>query len=69
MNLLRKLLFPFAILYGLIEYAEFFFDTGFKIVLLICLLLLLGILALVELENTQIEYLIGLLSDQYKVAT
>jgi hypothetical protein len=29
----------------------------------------LGILALVELVNTQIEYLIRLLSDQYKVAT
>jgi tetraacyldisaccharide 4'-kinase len=48
---------------------NFFSIQDFKITLLICLLLLLGILALVEPENNQIEYLIRLLSDQYKVAT
>jgi hypothetical protein len=58
MNLLRKLLFPLPFYMVWYEYAEFFFDTeDFKIILLICLLLLLGILAF-GTGKTQIEYLI-----------
>ncbi|MFV8368068.1 tetraacyldisaccharide 4'-kinase [Flavobacterium sp. LB2R40] len=72
MNLLRKLLFPFAILYGLItNIRNFLFDKG----ILKSYSYNLPIIAVGNLsvggtgKTPQIEYLIRLLSDKYKVAT
>ena len=72
MNLLRKLLFPFAILYGLItSIRNFLFDKG----LLKSYSFDLPVIAVGNLsvggtgKTPQIEYLIRLLSDKYKIAT
>jgi len=72
MNLLRKLLFPFAILYGLItSIRNFLFDIG----ILKSYSFALPIIAVGNLsvggtgKTPQIEYLIRLLSDKYKIAT
>ncbi|SHK96777.1 tetraacyldisaccharide 4'-kinase [Flavobacterium xanthum] len=72
MNLLRKILFPFAILYGLItSIRNFLFDKG----ILKSYSFNLPIIAVGNLsvggtgKTPQIEYLIRLLSDTYKIAT
>lgn len=72
MNLLRKILFPFAILYGLITaIRNFLFDKG----ILKSYSFNLPIIAVGNLsvggtgKTPQIEYLIRLLADNYKVAT
>lgn len=72
MNLLRKILFPFAILYGFItSIRNFLFDkeilksTSFDLPVIA-----VGNLSVGGTGKTpQIEYLIRLLSDKYKVAT
>lgn len=72
MNLLRKILFPFAILYGFItSVRNFLFDreilksTSFDLPVIA-----VGNLSVGGTGKTpQIEYLIRLLSDKYKVAT
>ena len=72
MNLLRKLLFPFAILYGLItSIRNFLFDKGiFKSYSFDLPIIAVGNLSVGGTGKTpQIEYLIRLLSDKYKVAT
>ena len=72
MNLLRKILFPFSILYGFItSVRNFLFDTQ----ILKSYFFNLPIIAVGNLsvggtgKTPQIEYLIRLLSDKYKVAT
>lgn len=72
MNLLRKILFPFAILYGFItSIRNLLFDKG----ILKSYSFELPIIAVGNLsvggtgKTPQIEYLIRLLSDKYKVAT
>ena len=72
MNLLRKLLFPFAILYGVItSIRNFLFDRGiFKSYSFDLPIIAVGNLSVGGTGKTpQIEYLIRLLSDKYKVAT
>ena len=72
MNLLRKLLFPFAILYGLItSIRNFLFDKGIlKSYSFDLPIIVVGNLSVGGTGKTpQIEYLIRLLSDKYKVAT
>jgi len=72
MNLLRKLLFPFAILYGFItSIRNFLFDKGFlKSTSFDLPVIAVGNLSVGGTGKTpQIEYLIRLLSDKYKVAT
>jgi tetraacyldisaccharide 4'-kinase len=72
MNLLRKLLFPFAILYGLItSIRNFLFNKGIlKSYSFDLPIVAVGNLSVGGTGKTpQIEYLIGLLSDKYKVAT
>jgi tetraacyldisaccharide 4'-kinase len=72
MNLLRKILFPFAILYGFItSVRNFFFDTGIlKSYSFDLPVIAVGNLSVGGTGKTpQIEYLIRLLSDKYKVAT
>ncbi len=72
MNLLRKLLFPFAILYGLItSIRNFLFDKGIlKSYSFDLPVIAVGNLSVGGTGKTpQIEYLIRLLSDKYKVAT
>lgn len=72
MNLLRKLLFPFAILYGVItSIRNFLFDTGIlKSYSFDLPIIAVGNLSVGGTGKTpQIEYLIRLLSDRYKVAT
>ncbi len=72
MNLLRKLLFPFAILYGWITSARnFLFDVGFlKSRSFSIPVIAVGNLSVGGTGKTpQIEYLIRLLSDKYKIAT
>jgi tetraacyldisaccharide 4'-kinase len=72
MNLLRKLLFPFAILYGMITgIRNFLFDNGiFKSYSFDLPIIAVGNLSVGGTGKTpQIEYLIRLLSDKYKVAT
>ncbi|GGF08954.1 tetraacyldisaccharide 4'-kinase [Flavobacterium limi] len=72
MNLIRKILFPFAILYGFItSIRNFLFDkrilksTSFDIPVIA-----VGNLSVGGTGKTpQIEYLIRLLSDKYKIAT
>jgi len=72
MNLLRKILFPFAVLYGFITgVRNFLFDKG----ILKSYSFHLPIIAVGNLsvggtgKTPQIEYLIRLLSNQYKMAT
>lgn len=72
MNLLRKILFPFAILYGWItSVRNFLFDKG----ILKSYSFPLPVIAVGNLsvggtgKTPQIEYLIRLLSDKYNVAT
>ena len=72
MNWLRKLLFPFAILYGLItSIRNFLYDVG----LLKAYSFNIPVIAVGNLsvggtgKTPQIEYLIRLLSPQYKIAT
>jgi len=72
MNLLRKILFPFAILYGFItSIRNFLFDKGIlKATFFDLPLIAVGNLSVGGTGKTpQIEYLIRLLSDKYKVAT
>ncbi len=72
MNLLRKLLFPFAVLYGAVTgIRNFLFDKGilqshsFKLPVIAVGNLSVGGTG----KSPQIEYLIRLLSSKYKVAT
>lgn len=72
MNLLRKLLFPFAILYGWItSIRNFLFDVGIlKSSSFSIPVIAVGNLSVGGTGKTpQIEYLIRLLSDKYKIAT
>lgn len=72
MNLLRKILFPFAILYGFItSIRNFLFDKGFlKSYSFDMPIIAVGNLSAGGTGKTpQIEYLIRLLSNHYKVAT
>jgi tetraacyldisaccharide 4'-kinase len=72
MTLLRKILFPFAILYGLItSIRNFLFDRGIlKSYAFDLPIIVVGNLSVGGTGKTpQIEYLIRLLSDTYKVAT
>jgi tetraacyldisaccharide 4'-kinase len=72
MNLLRKLLFPFAILYGVItSIRNFLFDKGIlKSYSFDLPIIAVGNLSVGGTGKTpQIEYLIRLLSDKYKIAT
>lgn len=72
MNLLRKILFPFAILYGLItNIRNFLFDIGvFKSYSFDLPIILVGNLSVGGTGKTpQIEYLIRLLASNYQVAT
>jgi tetraacyldisaccharide 4'-kinase len=72
MTLLRKILFPFAILYGLITSSRnLLFDKGFlKSYAFDLPIIAVGNLSVGGTGKTpQIEYLISLLSDSYKVAT
>lgn len=72
MNLLRKILFPFAVLYGWItSFRNYFFDLGIlKSYSFDLPIIAVGNLSVGGTGKTpQIEYLIRLLSDKYKVAT
>jgi tetraacyldisaccharide 4'-kinase len=72
MNVLRKILFPFAILYGFItSIRNFLFDKGIlKSTSFDVPVIAVGNLSVGGTGKTpQIEYLIRLLSNQYKVAT
>ncbi len=72
MNLLRKILFPFAILYGIItSIRNFLFDKGvLKSTSFDIPIIAVGNLSVGGTGKTpQIEYLIRLLSDKYKIAT
>ena len=72
MNLLRKILFPFAILYGFITtIRNLLFDKGIlKSTSFDIPVIAVGNLSVGGTGKTpQIEYLIRLLSDQYKIAT
>ena len=72
MNILRILLFPFAVLYGLItSIRNFLFDKGIlKSTSFDIPVIAVGNLSVGGTGKTpQIEYLIRLLSDKYKVAT
>lgn len=72
MNLLRKILFPFAILYGFItSVRNYLFDKGIlKSNAFDIPVIAVGNLSVGGTGKTpQIEYLIRLLSDKYKVAT
>lgn len=72
MNVVRKILFPFAILYGFItSIRNYFFDKGIlKSTSFDIPVIAVGNLSVGGTGKTpQIEYLIRLLSDQYKIAT
>lgn len=72
MNFLRKILFPLAILYGLImQFRNFLFDIGIlKSYSFDLPIIVVGNLSVGGTGKTpQIEYLIRLLSSKYKVAT
>lgn len=72
MNVLRKILFPFAILYGFItSIRNFLFDKGIlKSTSFDIPVIAVGNLSVGGTGKTpQIEYLIRLLSDKYKIAT
>jgi tetraacyldisaccharide 4'-kinase len=72
MILLRKILFPFAVLYGWItQCRNFLYDKGFlKSYSFDIPIIAVGNLSVGGTGKTpQIEYLIRLLSDNYKIAT
>jgi tetraacyldisaccharide 4'-kinase len=72
MNFLRKILFPFAVLYGwIMQFRNFLFDKGFlKSYRFDVPIIAVGNLSVGGTGKTpQIEYLIRLLSDTYKIAT
>lgn len=72
MNFLRKLLFPFSVLYGLVtSIRNFLFDKGiFKSMSFELPVIAVGNLSVGGTGKTpQIEYLIRLLSENYKIAT
>jgi tetraacyldisaccharide 4'-kinase len=72
MFLLRKILFPFAILYGWItQFRNFLFDSGFlKSYSFDLPIIAVGNLSVGGTGKTpQIEYLIRLLSEKYNIAT
>jgi tetraacyldisaccharide 4'-kinase len=72
MNLLRKILFPFAILYGFItSIRNFLFDKGILVSYSFDLpVIVVGNLSVGGTGKTpQIEYLIRLLSERYAIAT
>lgn len=72
MNLLKKILFPFAIIYGVItSLRNFLYDTGvFKSYSFNLPVIVVGNLSVGGTGKTpQIEYLIRLLSKKYKIAT
>lgn len=72
MNILRKILFPFAVLYGFItSIRNFLFDKGIlKSTSFDIPVIAVGNLSVGGTGKTpQIEYLIRLLSDKYKIAT
>ena len=72
MNLLRKILFPFSVLYGLItSIRNFLFDKGIlKSYSFTIPIIAVGNLSVGGTGKTpQIEYLIRLLSNNYKIAT
>jgi tetraacyldisaccharide 4'-kinase len=72
MNLLRKVLFPFAVLYGLItSIRNFLFDVGIlKSYSFDLPVIAVGNLSVGGTGKTpQIEYLIRLITEKYKVAT
>lgn len=72
MNILRKILFPVAIIYWLVTYIRnFFYDKGiFKSESFDIPIIAVGNLSVGGTgKSPQIEYLIRLLSDKYKVAT
>jgi len=72
MNILRKILFPFAILYGLItSFRNLLYDKGIlKSYSFDLPIIAVGNLSVGGTGKTpQIEYLIRLLSDNYKIAT
>ena len=72
MNILRKILFPFAILYGFITVIRnFLFDRGvLKSTSFDIPVIAVGNLSVGGTgKSPQIEYLIRLLSDKYKIAT
>ncbi len=72
MNILRKILFPFSILYGLItSFRNFLYDKEiFKSYSFDLPIIAVGNLSVGGTGKTpQIEYLIRLLSDTYKIAT
>jgi len=72
MNFFRKILFPFAVLYGFITaIRNFLFDKGIlKSVAFDMPVIAVGNLSMGGTGKTpQIEYLIRLLSDNYKIAT
>src|SRR5215216_6540264 len=72
MNVLRKILFPFAVLYGFItSIRNFLFDKGIlRSVSFDVPVIAVGNLSVGGTGKTpQIEYLIRLLSDKYKIST
>lgn len=72
MNILRKLLLPFALIYWLVTYLRnFFYDKGFfKSKSFTIPVIAVGNLSVGGTgKSPQIEYLIRLLSDKYQVAT
>jgi tetraacyldisaccharide 4'-kinase len=72
MNILRKILFPFAIIYGVItSFRNFLYDKGiFKSYSFDLPVIVVGNLSVGGTGKTpQIEYLIRLLSEKYKIAT
>lgn len=72
MNFFRKLLFPFAVLYGFVtSVRNYLYDTGiFKSHAFDVPVIAVGNLSVGGTGKTpQIEYLIRLLSDKYKLAT
>lgn len=72
MNVLRKILFPIAVLYWVVTFVRnFFYDKGiFKSVSFEVPLIAVGNLSVGGTgKSPQIEYLIRLLSEQYKVGT
>ncbi|MGX7668177.1 tetraacyldisaccharide 4'-kinase [Flavobacterium pedocola] len=72
MNFLRKLLFPFAVLYGFVtSVRNFFYDRGiFKSHSFALPIIAVGNLSVGGTGKTpQIEYLIRLLSEKYTIAT
>ena len=72
MNILRKLLFPFALIYWLVTFIRnFLYDVGiFKSETFDIPIIAVGNLSVGGTgKSPQIEYLIRLLSDEYQVAT